>query len=1203
MATSAGEAALALGAQSTAGNLATALGTVSTATGLASVALGVHSMATGEGALAIGSVATATKQGATAIGINSVADAVNAVAIGSSTESDKGAKVTGKAGVALGEGSTVTVEGGVALGANSFAGTKGGISGFIPDYAGQAQQEAIEATQSTTGAVSVGGGVIRRQITNVAAGTADTDAVNVAQLKAVADAAQNANKGWNVTTNKAGKTALVASGAAVDFDNTDGNIVIAQDGTNLTFDVNNDLLLGEVGQPGKDGVDGKIGVTGKDGASVVLNGKDGTIGLTGPAGANGEPGASADLGVQYGKPGLDGNDGVNGESKTRIVYKKPGGTTEEVATLNDGLKFKGDDGKEVARKLNETLGLAGGADIAKLSKDNIGVVAELDKDGNPTGNMSIQLAKDLTGLNSATFTNGSNTIVINAEAGDITGLSNTTWDPTGTYDDGRAATEEQLKKVSEVAQNANKGWNVTTNEADKTALVASGAAVDFNNTDGNIVIAQDGTNLTFDLNNDLLLGEVGQPGKDGVDGKIGVTGKDGASVVLNGKDGTIGLTGPAGANGEPGASAALGVQDGKPGLAGNDGVNGESKTRIVYKKPDGSTEEVATLNDGLKFKGDDGKEVERKLNETLGLAGGADIAKLSKDNIGVVAELDDDDKPTGNMSIQLAKDLTGLNSATFANGTNTTVINHSGLTITGGPSVTITGIDAGNKTITHVAPGVINSNSTDAVNGSQLSFLADSVKNIFGGDVSFNFETSKFTGPTYDINGGKYYTVQEAIDKLAEGWKVTVSDGAPNPGTGSGSGSGSGGAPGTGPIDPADILPGDQVTLVAGKNIDITQDAKEPGTGPDDPANVDITISVDPNLVVDSVTAGDSKLDTNGLVVKNPATGTSTVVNGDGLSFTDDVGVKTGPSISIGGIDAGDKKITHVAKGTAGTDAVNVDQLKGVVTALGGGSEVNADGTIKAPSYTVGKDKDGTGNNVFNNVGDAVSELNKGWTLQTNGLKDQQIQSGDIVNFANNDGNIVITQVVNSAGVVDVQFDLGETINVETVNATTVNATTVNASTFKAGNTIVNNNGVSFVNNEGDQVGPSVSVDGINAGGKTITNVAPGVNETDAVNVGQLQGAVTNINNQINSVRGDLRRVDKDARAGTASAAAMANLPQAYLPGKSVFAIATAGHRGEQGYAAGLSTISDNGKWILKGSVSGNSRGDATYGAGVGYQW
>ena len=131
----------------------------------------------------------------------------------------------------------------------------------------------------------------------------------------------------------------------------------------------------------------------------------------------------------------------------------------------------------------------------------------------------------------------------------------------------------------------------------------------------------------------------------------------------------------------------------------------------------------------------------------------------------------------------------------------------------------------------------------------------------------------------------------------------------------------------------------------------------------------------------------------------------------------------------------------------------------------------------------------------------------------------------------------------------------------------------------------------------------SLSTGGINAGGKPITNVAAGKADTDAVNVSQLKAAVGGFNNVVNHLGNEIHRVDREARAGTASAAAMANLPQAYLPGKSMFAIAGAGHRGEHGYAVGLSTISDNGKWIIKSSVSGNTRGDVTYGAGVGYQW
>ena len=100
----------------------------------------------------------------------------------------------------------------------------------------------------------------------------------------------------------------------------------------------------------------------------------------------------------------------------------------------------------------------------------------------------------------------------------------------------------------------------------------------------------------------------------------------------------------------------------------------------------------------------------------------------------------------------------------------------------------------------------------------------------------------------------------------------------------------------------------------------------------------------------------------------------------------------------------------------------------------------------------------------------------------------------------------------------------------------------------------------------------SLSTGGINAGGKPITNVAAGKADTDAVNVSQLKAAVGGFNNVVTHLGNEIHRVDREARAGTASAAAMANLPQAYLPGKSMFAIAGAGHRGEHGYACLLYT-------------------------------
>ncbi|WKU19113.1 ESPR-type extended signal peptide-containing protein [Advenella alkanexedens] len=1152
-----------------------------------------------------------------------------------------------------------------------------------------------------------------KRITGLAAGIDGTDAVNVDQLEAVETFA---NKGWDISANGSAG-ANVAPGGSVDFSNTDGNLVITRDGTDLTFNLANELTVGD---------------TIIKGDSITTN----------------------NLTVD-GRTQLGDNFIVNEDNS--VTYK-----SAELANLNDGLSFMGDDSNIVTRKLNETLGLTGGADTGNLSENNLGVVQKDD------GSLSIQLAKDLAGLNSATFKDDANTTVINSSGLTITDGPSVT---VGGIDGGNKqitgvasglgginladATGDTLTNAANIGDLQKATNNLTTaglNFAGNTGDEIHKDLGEILNIVGGLDAAKDASdaNIRVDSENgelriklatsltDLENIQVGKDGVDGIDGTIGVNGKDGASVVLNGKDGSIGLTGPAGANGEPGASANISVKDGAPGLDGNDGVNGESKTRIVYEKPDGMTEEVATLNDGLKFVGDDGNTVSRKLNETLGLTGGAAAADLTGEgNIGVIQ------KDDGSLSIQLAKDIdltedgsltvgdtvvsdTGLvvqdvtanPTATtkveagkielFANptgspantiaidastgditgltnrdlvaddfatagraateeqlaivnetankgwnvstnadtassenvapgetvdfdntdgnivigqtGTNLTfdlaknikvdsinaggtLINSNGLSFvdTNGAQLPNTvfikpdGIDMGGRKITSLSKGEISATSTDAVNGSQLSFLADSVKNIFGGDVSFNFENGTFTSPTYTINGEDYSTVQAAIDKLAEGWKVTVSDPSGSnpgtggtPGTGGGtSGTGTGGSSGTGTGGPADILPGDQLTLVGGDNIDIVQKPKDKG-------NVDIEISVDPNLVVDSVTTGKTVMDDSGVKV-----GENVKLGDTGLTI---VGGPTGDlAFTADKVDVGGNKITSVANGTIAADskdAVNGGQIhnigESVANAFGGGSKVNPDGTVSAPSYTVGN-KD----TVVNNVGDALDVLNQGWTLNAGG-NDSQVQAGDKVSLLNTDGNIVITQVLGSA---EVNFNLNDKITVTEVNATTVNATTVNATTFQAGNTIVNNGGLSFVNKAGEQVGPSVSSSGINAGGSTITNVAAGVNDTDAVNVGQLKGVANNLNNQINAVRGDLKRVDRDARAGTASAAAMANLPQAYLPGKSVFAISTAGHRGEQGYAAGLSTITDNGKWILKGSVSGNSRGDVTYGAGVGYQW
>ena len=250
---------------------------------------------------------------------------------------------------------------------------------------------------------------------------AKTGAVNVSDLKNTADAI--GKKGLNFGTQSTGtnseihknlgeKLEIVGGGTKVDdkYDASniktmtkDGKVVIALD-KDLKAD---SVTVGEKGAPGKDGVDGKIGVNGKDGSAVVLNGKDGSIGLNGKDGKNG-----ISIKGQDGKVGVDGKDG-----ETRFVYTEklvnPDGSTKEVtheiATMDDGMKYAGDDAqgtdksKVIAKKLNQTVDIVGGADKTKLTDNNIGV-------NNDGGKLKVQLSSELSGITK--ISNGKSSISI-----------------------------------------------------------------------------------------------------------------------------------------------------------------------------------------------------------------------------------------------------------------------------------------------------------------------------------------------------------------------------------------------------------------------------------------------------------------------------------------------------------------------------------------------------------------------------------------------------------------------------------------------------------------------------------------------------------------------------------------------------------------------------------------------------------------------
>ena len=550
-----------------------------------------------------------------------------------------------------------------------------------------------------------------------------------------------------------GKTVEMAAGKNLTVKQTSNN-----DGAKVEFDLANDIKIGNDGKDGKDGVDGKIGVNGKDGSSVVINGKDGSIGLNGKDGKDGL--------TMKGEKGADG--------VTRIVYEDKNNNKHEVATLDDGLRFDANSGGEKKNKLGSKVTVKGTGAKADSEYDSSNIKTSITQGADGNSEINIGLAKDLNNINTiknggnATFTIGGNEFKFDggnvnmggnnitnlksggdvidnaANIGDVTRISkandlhiaptqsNRAGETTTSYsydaadksvtlkyNDGNGANQTgTIAKIdlSGLADQIKDGYsfstdakgNVVGNHAvtavgnDKTVSYAAG---------DNLTIAQHIDNATgeqtytYALSNDI---KVGKDGKDGIDGKIGVNGKDGSAVVINGKDGSIGLNGKDGKDG-----ITIRGEKGQDGVNGTNGTNGI--TRIVYEDHNNDKHEVATLDDGMKYAGDDAqgadksKVIAKKLNETMDVVGGADKSKLTDNNIGV-------NNVDGKLKVQLSKEvnLTPAGSLTIGD----TMINNGGLTINNGPSITKGGINAGNKTIVNVAPGV---KGTDAVNVNQLN--------------------------------------------------------------------------------------------------------------------------------------------------------------------------------------------------------------------------------------------------------------------------------------------------------------------------------------------------------------------------------------------------------------------------------------------------------------------------------------------------
>ncbi|HDG9767676.1 YadA-like family protein, partial [Acinetobacter nosocomialis] len=485
----------------------------------------------------------------------------------------------------------------------------------------------------------------------------------------------------------------------------------------------------------------------------------------------------------------------------------------------------------------------------------------------------------------------------------------------------------------------------------------------------------------------------------------------------------------------------------------------------------------ATADKGLNFSVNGGTADNVKLGETVNFADGTNITAVY-----------DPATNTYKYNVNDSIALTNAGSLTVGN----TKVDNSGLTITGGPSVTTAGINAGNQKITNVAAGT---NATDAVNVSQLGAvttaantktdaLGTSTASNLGGGAVYNPVTGAVSSPIYSVNGNNVNNVGDAITALDKGW--TLQSNGANAGA---------------------VKAGDTVDIgtVAGEsNLKVTKTGNK------------IQYGLNRDLNIDNVTAGESKLDTNGLTIAG------------------------GPSVTKSGIDAASQKITNVAAGTVSatsTDAVNGSQLHtldsrvtkngdSIANIFGGGAKANPDGSISNPSYKVA----GTS---ANNVGDALTALDKavtdtgtaanaGWTVSANGnaATAKNIKPNGKVNFTGDD-NLTVAQASETDNEGNIKVALNKNLKVDSVTT---------------GNTVIDTTGVKV----GDNVqlgstgliiagGPSITTSGISAGNKTISNVAAGVSSTDAVNKGQLDSAITNINNNVGALANSAVQYDKNA--------------------------------------------------------------------------
>ena len=1004
------------------------------------------------------------------------------------------------------------------------------------------------------------------KITNVARGTIDSDAVNLAQLKEVSNSASAANT-------------KVAEGKNIKVDESIDNVTKAK---TYTVGLKDEVTLG-TGNTAIN-INGTTGIVkaGTGDNAVTINGTNGTIN-SGKVTINGTTGTVNELTNRTWNPKAITNGQAATEDQLKVVDNKIDTTKTEI--VEKGLNFQGDAGTAIHKDLGQTLKISGGqADASKLSENNIGVV-------NNNGVLNVKLAKDLTGLNSVTtgattinnngLTIGGNTFVtsngFNANDTQITNVK------AGT-EDNHAVNLKQLKEVSNNAAaaktvvKAGKNINVTDSEdpltkaktytvglQDTVTLGSGNTAVNIDGTKG-IVKAGEGNNaVTINGTNSTI--NAGNVAINGATGNI-----NSGKVLVNGAKGTVNnLT-----------NITWDADHITSGQAAT-----EDQLKVVDKK---ITDNGSNLTKkGLNFKGDDATSIHKDLGETLDINGGiSDASKLSNNNIGVVSE-------NGKLNVKLAKELTGLTSVT----TGATTINNEGLTIGGKKFVTANGFDANNTQIKNVKAGT---DGNDAVNLNQLNEVKNASNTTVEGSENINVDSTvdpNTHAKTYKValkdnvtlgSGNNAININgtTGIIKAGDGANAVTINGT-NGTINSGKVTVNGTAGTVNNLtnitwDPAHITSGqaateDQLKSVDKKITDNSTDLTKKGLNFQADSGELIHKDLGQTLdVVGGITEKSKLSDNNiGVVSENgklnvklakDLTGLNSVTTGQTTINNDGLTINNKQFVTANGFNANNTQIKNVTAGVEDNDAVNVKQLNDVKAAsntkVEGSKNIDVDEavdpTTKAKTYTVAL-KDtvtlGSGNTAVNIDGTTgiVKAGNGANAVTINGVTGNINAGKVLVNGANGTvnnltnktwtpGNIVSGQAAteDQLKVVDskidkntedltkkglnfqadsgevIHKDLGQTLDVvggitdkaklsdNNIGVVSENGklnvklakdlTGLNSVT--TGQTTINNNGLTIGGNT------FVTNNGFNANNTQIKNVKAGTEDSDAVNLKQL---------------------------------------------------------------------------------------------------